>query len=149
MQTNTYNNNFLQTRSHTFELPDTGLLQGAGSGTSFSPHHTLPAAYMRSDGSWSSNQSISSGSHHSDSHEDLDHAGSSHDVNQLVPRRAALAGHSPVTLRQPKTQSLIVPPTFDVGSPYMVPERHNDIMSLEEFLAETNKTPNRVRDGIL
>ena len=81
----------------------------------------------------------------------MDPLGSAPDINQFLPRGPLLAGSSPVTLRKRKTQSMIVPSSHDgpsIGSsavtPFMLPEKQSDVMSLEEFLAETNKTPNRV-----
>ena len=78
--------------------------------------------------------------------------GSAPDVNQYVPRGPFLT--TPVTLRQRKTQSLIVPSSADVlpsslSSVSYLPggprdKSSPDVMSLEEFLAETVKTPNRV-----
>lgn len=76
----------------------------------------------------------------------MDPLGSAPDVNQYLPRGPLLSGNSPVTLRKRKTQSMIVPSTTDgsLPPPFFLPEKHSDVMSLEEFLAETNKTPNRV-----
>lgn len=133
--------------------------------TSYSPRHTInfPASYhlQRGDGSssLSSNQSISSNSHHSGgSNENLDPMGSAPDVNQMQARGPFLPGATPVTLRQRKTQSLIVPSSTDVlsslSSASYLPggprdKSSPDVMSLEEFLAETNKTPNRVHSVIV
>ena len=102
------------------------------------------------DGSLSSNHSISSNSHHSDSYDELEGQSNSvpdmSTVGGFIPRSATLTKNSPVVLRQRKTQSLFVPPISAPQLSQMInsPSMRPDIISLEEFLAETNKTPNRV-----
>ncbi|XP_019849313.1 PREDICTED: girdin-like [Amphimedon queenslandica] len=143
-------------QNNSYKIPEIEGVEPASS-TSYSPRHTInfPPSYLARGGdgsSLSSNQSISSNSHHSGgSNENLDPMGSAPDVNQYVPRGPFL--NTPVTLRQRKTQSLIVPSSTDVlpsslSSVSYLPggmrdKSSPDVMSLEEFLAETVKTPNR------
>ena len=150
-------------QNNSYKIPEFEGMEPAS--TSYSPRHTInfPASYhlQRGDGSssLSSNQSISSNSHHSGgSNENLDPMGSAPDVNQMQARGPFLPGATPVTLRQRKTQSLIVPSSTDVlsslSSASYLPggprdKSSPDVMSLEEFLAETNKTPNRVHSMIV
>ena len=124
---------------------DDGLLQPGAvpPPISSSPHHsTLSPSFLHNDGSCSSSQSISS--EHTDSREDLDLEGHS-----FIPRGATLDHNSPVTLRQKrqlKTQSMFLP-TKDIASPQYGPDQTEDIVSLLDFLDETNKRPNRVSRG--
>lgn len=142
-----------QSRTHRFDLPDAGLIQpGSTPGMALSPHSTLPANFPPRDGSLSSNQSISSGnSLQSDSHDD-ERPGSTGDLSTgFIPRAATFNPNTPVTLRQRKTRSLALPSNTKManlaqiyGSPKMFAAHANDVLTLDDFLAETEKTPNRV-----
>ena len=70
-------------------------------------------------------------------------------ASALVPRAPTAEG-SPF-LRQKKSRSYTLPGIGPVklrhgpvASPSMEPDRSDNLLSLEDFLAEANKTPNRV-----
>ena len=116
----------------------------------FSPH-TSTYLYSGDASPLSSNQSLSSNSRHSDSYDEVEGGGSAPDVNSAayVPRGPLINySASPVTLRPRKTQSLYNPNMYQlskiVSSPSM--QDRADVISLQEFLEEANKTPNRVRN---
>ena len=71
----------------------------------------------------------------------------------LVPRAPTAEG-SPF-LRQKKSRSYTLPGLGPVKlrhgpapSPSLEPDRADNLLSLEDFLAEANKTPNRVRECV-
>lgn len=132
--------------------PDEGTLQPPAAqsiATTSSPHHTTirpPSFLHNNDGSCSSSQSISS-AEHTDSREDLDLA--NFDVHGFVPRGPTLDHNSPVTLRQKrqlKTQSMYLPAKPDPASSHFHSDQPEEIVSLLDFLDETNKRPNRVSE---
>lgn len=147
----------IQGRSHTFEHAEGGMIghtSSAGSlnsaGALQSPSHMsgLPP-YSLHDGSMSSNQSISSSNSGRPSeggpeeYDQLDPAGAS----SLIPRAPTLDPF----VRPRRGRSYTLPagakirhPTH-ASSPGFEPERTDELMSLEDFLAESDKTPNRRR----
>ncbi len=103
--------------------------------------------YSVTDGSMSSSQSISSSNsgRHSDGAEEFQEG-----PEGLIPRAPTLEG-SPF-LRPRKGRSYTLPAGVTrphaASSPSVQPESVDDLMSLEDFLAESDKTPNRVRPKI-
>ncbi len=144
----------LQGRTITFN-EDHGLIQVDPNSATYSPR-TSTYLYSGDASPLSSNHSLSSTSRHSDSFDEVEGGGSAPDVTNAsyVPRGPLMNySASPVTLRPRKTQSMYNPSMFQlgkiVGSPSMVLEDRSDAISLQEFLEEANKTPNRVRLSVL
>lgn len=141
-----------QGRTHTFN-EDHGPLNAD---PTFSPR----TSYLYSGGGdsspRSSNQSLSSNSRHSDSYDEVEGGGSAPDVNSAgyVPRNPTsnTTPNPAVVLRQRKTQSMYNPPvkqfTKIISSPSLFQDDKADVLSLQEFLEEANKTPNRVKYNI-
>ena len=148
-----------QGRSHTFEHNEAGVTMvghhtsSAGSlnsaGALQSPSHlsSLPP-YSLHDGSMSSSQSISSsnsGRHSEGMQEEYDETGG---ASSLIPRAPTLDGNPFIRPRRGRSYTLpagskLKRPTH-ASSPSFQPERTDELMSLEDFLAESDKTPNRV-----
>ena len=99
------------------------------------------------DGSMSSSQSISSsnsGRHSDAGQEDLDQP----DGSTLIPRAPTFDGSPFLRPRKPRSYTMpagMKRPHSHASIPSIEQERIDELMSLEDFLAESDKTPNRVR----